>query len=164
MSLRSLPERHCLFYKGLLDSLNVSCSIAAINTPISTASQSARVSEASGLFVTQLNFFNDQYIETILFVMPPTKMIKLPSEDPSSKLASVVFALQTIFKSEGLPSWKKIMEPILDVNFCSALLASKTNLPFGNFIGGARGVVVIAVGNEHGVTSSNPGRDWLHFT
>ena len=30
--------------------------------------------------------------------------------------------------------------------------------------GGARGVVVIAVGNEHGDTSSNPGWDWLHFT
>ena len=29
---------------------------------------------------------------------------------------------------------------------------------------GARGVVVIAVGNEHGDTSSNPGWDWLHFT
>ena len=25
------------------------------------------------------------------------------------------------------------------------------------------GVVVITVGNEHGDTSSNPGRDWLHF-
>ena len=35
--------------------------------------------------------------------------------------------------------------------------------------GGARGVVDIVVmvtvlGNEHGDTSSNPGRDWLHFT
>ena len=29
---------------------------------------------------------------------------------------------------------------------------------------GARGVVVIAEGNEHGDTSSNPGRYWLHFT
>ena len=29
---------------------------------------------------------------------------------------------------------------------------------------GARGVVVIVVGNEHGDTSSNPGRDRLHFT
>ena len=29
---------------------------------------------------------------------------------------------------------------------------------------GARGVMVIVAGNEHGVTSSNPGRDWLHFT
>ena len=29
---------------------------------------------------------------------------------------------------------------------------------------GARGVIVIVVGNEHGDTSSNPGRDWLHFT
>ena len=32
------------------------------------------------------------------------------------------------------------------------------------FSGGARGVVVIAVGSEHGDTSSNPGREWLHFT
>ena len=30
--------------------------------------------------------------------------------------------------------------------------------------GGARGVVVIVVGNGHGDTSSNLGRDWLHFT
>ena len=28
----------------------------------------------------------------------------------------------------------------------------------------ARGVMVIVVGNEHGDMSSNPGRDWLHFT
>ena len=28
----------------------------------------------------------------------------------------------------------------------------------------ARDVMVIVVGNEHGDTSSNPGRDWLHFT
>ena len=36
--------------------------------------------------------------------------------------------------------------------------------PHHQKVGGARGVVVIAVGNEHGDTSSNPGRDWLHFT
>ena len=30
--------------------------------------------------------------------------------------------------------------------------------------GGARGVMVIVVGNGHGDTSSKPGRDWLHFT
>ena len=30
--------------------------------------------------------------------------------------------------------------------------------------GGARGVMVILAGNGHGETSSNPGRDWLHFT
>ena len=29
---------------------------------------------------------------------------------------------------------------------------------------GARGVMVIVVGNGHGDTSSNPGRDWLYFT
>ena len=32
------------------------------------------------------------------------------------------------------------------------------------FWGGAHGVVVIVVGNEHGDSSSIPGRDWLHFT
>ena len=31
-------------------------------------------------------------------------------------------------------------------------------------VGGARGVMVIVAGNGHGDTSSNPGRDWLHFT
>ena len=29
---------------------------------------------------------------------------------------------------------------------------------------GARGVLVIVIGNGHGDTSLNPGRDWLHFT
>ena len=31
------------------------------------------------------------------------------------------------------------------------------------FEGGAHDVMVIIVGNAHGNTSSNPGRDWLHF-
>ena len=30
--------------------------------------------------------------------------------------------------------------------------------------GGAHGVMVIVAGNGHGDTSSNPGREWLHFT
>ena len=30
--------------------------------------------------------------------------------------------------------------------------------------GGARGVMVIVVGNGHSDSSSNPGREWLHFT
>ena len=33
-----------------------------------------------------------------------------------------------------------------------------------NSLEGARGVIVIVVGNEHGDTSSNPGRGCLHFT
>ena len=31
-------------------------------------------------------------------------------------------------------------------------------------LGGARGVMVIVLGNGHGNTSSNPGREWLYFT
>ena len=34
----------------------------------------------------------------------------------------------------------------------------------GSFLGGGRGVMVIVARIGHGDTSSNPGRDWLHFT
>ena len=33
-----------------------------------------------------------------------------------------------------------------------------------NYLGGARGVMVIVAGCGHGDTSLNPGPDWLHFT
>ena len=32
------------------------------------------------------------------------------------------------------------------------------------YLGGARGVMAIVVGKGHGDSSSNPGREWLHFT
>ena len=35
---------------------------------------------------------------------------------------------------------------------------------YKNWLGGARGVMVIVIRNGHGDTSSNPGWDWLHFT
>ena len=38
------------------------------------------------------------------------------------------------------------------------------SLLFYRACGGARGVMVIGVGNGHGDTSSNPERNWLHFT
>ena len=38
------------------------------------------------------------------------------------------------------------------------------SLPYNAQCWGARGVIVIVVGSGHGDTSSNPGRDWLHFT
>ena len=40
----------------------------------------------------------------------------------------------------------------------------KEELVENNLEGSARGVMVIGVGNGHGNTSSNPGRDWLHIT
>ena len=49
---------------------------------------------------------------------------------------------------------------ILFGEFFTPALVDGLSLEFG----GARGVVVIAFGNEHGETSSNPGRYWLHFT
>ena len=44
--------------------------------------------------------------------------------------------------------------------FKSSSVANKDHKP--NLI--ASSVMVIVVGNGHGDTSSNPGRDWLHFT
>ena len=65
----------------------------------------------------------------------------------------------------------KILE--IDIGKCDCLqmiLISRYLNPYGwvNYHykkenGGARGVRVIVVGNGHGDTSSNPGRDWLHF-
>ena len=50
-------------------------------------------------------------------------------------------------------------------------MAKTQNLPqeicrviSNHHFGGARGVIVIVVGNEHGDTISNLGRNWLHFT
>ena len=37
-------------------------------------------------------------------------------------------------------------------------------MPINNEKIGARGIMVIVVGNGHDDTSSNPGRNWLHFT
>ena len=47
---------------------------------------------------------------------------------------------------------------------CISRSPSITGTPPSDCFGGARGVVVIVVGKGHGDTSSNPGRDWLHFT
>ena len=56
-------------------------------------------------------------------------------------------------------NWRNILY-LHSSKFTSALIKNCVhhNAP------GARGVVVIVVGNEHGDKSSNPGPDWLHFT
>ena len=46
------------------------------------------------------------------------------------------------------------------VSSATSVMVESVRVPFG----GARGVMVILVGNGHGDVSSNPGRDWWHFT
>ena len=46
---------------------------------------------------------------------------------------------------------------------CKEMINSKYNYSYWIEIG-ARGVMVIVVESGHGDMSSNPGRDWLHFT
>ena len=79
-------------------------------------------------------------------------------------------------KSRGIESQKKNEDPtdnsIIEIDKYSVKSKSKNNKLFGKGnppgimqkIGGARGIMVIIVGNGHGDTSSNPGRDWLYFT
>ena len=54
---------------------------------------------------------------------------------------------------------------ILHCNSPSLIQYYEKNLSiYLSIYGVARGVIVIVVGNEHGDTSSNPGRNSLHFT
>ena len=75
------------------------------------------------------------------------------------------FHVCTINKSAHTKKVWKHIECTLYVGVSRSAIASElghqnTTCEFG----GARGVMVIVVGNGHGDTSSNPGRDWLHFT
>ena len=56
--------------------------------------------------------------------------------------------------------------PVIKIDFITAqsLKGSTPTLMFIIIGNGARGVMVIVIGNGHGDTSSNPRRDWLHFT
>ena len=53
---------------------------------------------------------------------------------------------------------------VAKMQYYDILANSNSNNIITFIFGGARGVIVIIVGNEHGDMSSNPGRDWLHFT
>ena len=50
-----------------------------------------------------------------------------------------------------------------DNNFAN-VVQKASSISDNNNWSGARSVIVIVVGNEHGDKSSNPGRNWLHFT
>ena len=57
-----------------------------------------------------------------------------------------------------VPNWKAIK---LQTRRSWSLIEYLIHKTLWHICGGARGVVVIVVGNGHGDTSSNPGRDWL---
>ena len=53
---------------------------------------------------------------------------------------------------------------IANLHKCILALSNLFIYIYKYIYGGARGVMVIIVGNGHGDMSSNPGWDWLHFT
>ena len=102
------------------------------------------------------------------------KTNKQKNDTPPHKKKKLLFGFRK-FKSWHLShfSAKLFVNILVEVHFFAFLFFSVLySLFFPLFhslsiylsMGGARGVVVIAVGNEHGDTSSNPGRYWLHFT
>ena len=75
--------------------------------------------------------------------------------------------------SLGLVVWPRLDDPFVSQNpweICAShspgqiMSCAYTTYYYYYYYYYARGVIVIVVGNEHGDTSSNPGRDWLHFT
>ena len=68
--------------------------------------------------------------------------------------------LQSVY-STAPAYWARIM---FKEAYCATEVWEKTHERISNAKKGARGVMVIVVGNGHGDTSSNPGRDWLDFT
>ena len=87
----------------------------------------------------------------------PALMLHLPNPCAKRKVLSLTKPKGKIYKTKSLHNY------ITWALFCTikwfqVLLYNCSNG------GGARGVIVIVVGNEHGNTSSNPGRYWLHFT
>ena len=67
-------------------------------------------------------------------------------------------------QSAGLLTWNKwVLTPVILLHTLLDEYSWERHKPLHPG-GGARGVMVIVVGNEHGGTSSNPGWDWLHFT
>ena len=69
------------------------------------------------------------------------------------KLNSSKKSLPLAVTYSNIPHWKRS----LDKRRASDFQLSEND-------GGSRGVIVIVVGNGYDDTSSNPGRDWLHFT
>ena len=54
--------------------------------------------------------------------------------------------------------------PIVESKIWLSLTSDCPYIYYGNKGGGARGLMVIVVGNGHGHSSSNPGREWMYFT
>ena len=78
----------------------------------------------------------------------------VPATKPQAPISTAFTTLTLPFPFWWVSIIYQVISFLLTVDF-------KTNLSRS---GGARGVVVIVVGNGHGDSSSNPGRDWLHFT
>ncbi len=70
-----------------------------------------------------------------------------------------------------ISDWSKNLKPVIceqtNGNYLIGIVTLNYEIAYkfcniikGDIFGGVRGVMVIIIGNGHGDTSSNPGRDW----
>ena len=135
-----------------------------------------------------------QYSRTLLIILivlnnavvwmfssrPPTSKSSSPFNNPLVTVPNapitigiiVTFMFHSFFISLARSRYSSFFSYSFSFIFIlwSAGIAKSTTLQILCFLliiirsGVVRGVMVIVVGNGHGDTSSNPGRDWLHFT
>ena len=120
-----------------------------------------------GIIVTLMfhSFFNSIVRSTNIFTS--FHLLLILQQNPQFRKFSFYFYLLIIIRSGRLAEikgsdWMSKFQMSLYVSFfhdcCTPyIMDSPSSI-------NARGVIVNVVGNEHGDTSSNPGRDWLYFT
>ena len=100
---------------------------------------------------------------TILPIFFSKPLRTVPSTQPTMSI-TVTLIVNSLFRSLAKSQYLSIFS--LYFTFYSVIHRKKRTKSYKwlSLIGGGCGVMVIVVGNGHGYTSSNPGRDWLHFT
>ena len=93
-------------------------------------------------------------------------MLQLFTSKYAEKKIELAFYKQrvTVVYKEGMSCIPNIGNNVYVELICSQDADISQELYFLLHGGGARGVMAIVAGNEHGDTSLNPGRDWLYFT
>ena len=108
--------------------------------------------------LSRASFSHQRWLMVLYWSLIDSKFLRV-SRTPLSILADLINAVvQMILTRPPISNFSNPLPKPLKI-IPSALITTSITITFI-----FRGVVVIAVGNEHGDTSSNPGRYWLHFT
>ena len=91
------------------------------------------------------------HVEQLAFLMDDVKTVQHLNESHRNLDSTLhYYSDPVIYNFNGMDKIKRLKAEVLIID---------VSMITYNSYGGARGVIVIVVGNEHGDTSSNPGRD-----